>query len=449
MKKMSQRTKWILIGVAGTAVLGWSVMNTLQATQPVEEPKTAKVRATDIVLSVDGSGTLEMISLPLGFEISGEIATVLPSGTSVKQGEMIAALVNDKEELALAKASLSMASLTSPAAYSELILEKMLLEDDRELAIAVYDQATNGPDIAYYAEQVSLTEARYWDAVAVIRTVRRIPTSMKVAIERALEDWENAKLDLEWAINFVPNQTDTLLTSAQLSQTESAIQDADIAAAVIQGVLDPNLNSGASLGTGAIADSWFALREADLNLARSTIYAPFDGLVANVVVASGEKASAFQTIVQLVDPSSVTANFTVEEVDLFALNIGDPISVSLAAYPSVTLVGEVSWIGTKVNADGSVDVKGSVTIPEGIRIFSGMSVEVTVETDKAENAPALISSAIFTDPQGKTFVKKIGPLGNEETVYVTIGISDLANTQIISGLEPGDVVSLSAPKEQE
>lgn len=441
-KHKSQLFKWIAAGVILLAVLGWSVFNTLNATAPVQAPSTSKVRQGDLILTVEGSGTLEMKNLQMGFETAGVVDWIQASGSQVKAGDVIGVLESTQANLNQIEASLSMASLTSPAEVARMNLERMLEEDERDLALVLYQTTTDGPDIGYYADQVSITEAAYWDAVAAVTRARKVSPNLKVAVDKTLAAWEAALEDLEWAMHYSPNQTDVLITSAMLAQTESALQDIDIATAIMQGTFDPD---GTSQST-ELTEAWYELETASLLLEQTQITAPFDGILSGIKVNSGENVEAYQPILTLLDSEKTLVNFALEEADLRELNLGDPINVTLSAFPATTLKGEVTAIGSKVQPNGTVFIEGVVALPEGITIFSGMTVDVIVETRRSENTLILNSSAVFQEIDGTSYVWKVDALGNQEKVIVQPGISDLTNVEILNGLKVGDLVSLSQPE---
>lgn len=441
-KHKSQLFKWIAAGVILLAVLGWSVFNTHNATAPVQAPSTSKVRQGDLILTVEGSGTLEMKNLQMGFETAGVVDWIQASGSQVKAGDVIGVLESTQANLNQIEASLSMASLTSPAEVARMNLERMLEEDERDLALVLYQTTTDGPDIGYYADQVSITEAAYWDAVAAVTRARKVSPNLKVAVDKTLAAWEAALEDLEWAMHYSPNQTDVLITSAMLAQTESALQDIDIATAIMQGTFDPD---GTSQST-ELTEAWYELETASLLLEQTQITAPFDGILSGIKVNSGENVEAYQPILTLLDSEKTLVNFALEEADLRELNLGDPINVTLSAFPATTLKGEVTAIGSKVQPNGTVFIEGFVALPEGITIFSGMTVDVIVETRRSENTLILNSSAVFQEIDGTSYVWKVDALGNQEKVIVQPGISDLTNVEILNGLKVGDLVSLSQPE---
>lgn len=440
-KQKNQHIRWIAAGVIITAVIGWSAYNTLSATAPAQETASTKVKKGDMVLTVDGSGTLEIKSLPVGFESAGVIEWIMPSGSQVKTGDVIGMLESKDASLSQLESSLVMASLTSPAEIARMDLEKLLEEDERDLALEMYQNTVDGPDIRYYAEQVSITEAAYWEAVASVTRARKITPGLKVAVEKALASWEQALEDLEWAINYTPRETDVLLTSAMLSQSESALQDIDVATAVIQGTFDPNEISFST----SLTDAWYNLENANMLLERTMIIAPFDGTLSSFKVNIGEQVEAYQSVVTLLDTSKTTVQFSLEEADLRDLDLGDPISVTLSAFPTTSLDGKVTSIGSRVEPNGSVLVEGEVAIPEGIMVFSGMTVDVVVETRRTNDTLILNSSAVFHGEDGTSFVWRLNPLGGEEKIEVLTGISDLTNIEILEGLNAGDLIRLSQP----
>ncbi len=147
--------------------------------------------------------------------------------------------------------------------------------------------------------------------------------------------------------------------------------------------------------------------EAQLNVVRTsltnmTIIAPMNGIVAKRYALPGDVVQAGQPILSVYDLGSVwvTANF--EETKISALKIGDPVEISVDAYPDLKLNGRVILFGASTasqyslippnNASGNF-TKVTQRIPVKIAIdrppiqnndphplLPGMSVEVRVKT---------------------------------------------------------------------
>ncbi len=156
-----------------------------------------------------------------------------------------------------------------------------------------------------------------------------------------------------------------------------------------------------------IAVTRVATAEAQINVVRTsltnmTITAPMNGIVAKRYALPGDVVQPGQPILSVYDLGSVwvTANF--EETKLSSLKIGDPVEISVDAYPDLTLEGKVVLFGASTasqyslippnNASGNF-TKVTQRIPVKILIdrspeakgdphplLPGMSVEVRVRT---------------------------------------------------------------------
>ncbi|HEU5017278.1 MAG TPA: HlyD family secretion protein [Pseudolabrys sp.] len=86
-----------------------------------------------------------------------------------------------------------------------------------------------------------------------------------------------------------------------------------------------------------------SLHQAQINLQRTTIEAPEDGRVAKLTAAKGNYAQPGQALMSLVpDTVWVTANF--KETALADMRIGQPVTITVDAYPDKTFHGHVASI---------------------------------------------------------------------------------------------------------
>ena len=101
------------------------------------------------------------------------------------------------------------------------------------------------------------------------------------------------------------------------------------------------MKAGASAQDIAIAEAQLAQARLDLlaaeeRLAESTIVAPFDGLVTEVFVSIGERATA--EVLELVS-SDLEVVLQVDELDIGSLKIGQPAQITVEAWPAEELQG--------------------------------------------------------------------------------------------------------------
>jgi membrane fusion protein, multidrug efflux system len=137
------------------------------------------------------------------------------------------------------------------------------------------------------------------------------------------------------------------------------------------------------------------LEQAKINLSDTEISAPVDGYVTNLTAAKGEYAAAGQALMSFVPRDVwITANF--KETQLNVLRDGQPVDITVDAYPGLTFKGHVASVqagsGTAFsllppqNATGNyvkivqrVPVKIVFDNPPGVLLGPGMSVVPTVK----------------------------------------------------------------------
>jgi multidrug resistance efflux pump len=93
----------------------------------------------------------------------------------------------------------------------------------------------------------------------------------------------------------------------------------------------------------AVAQAIAARDAAALNLARTTVYAPLDGIVANAELHRGDYLTAGRTAMALVDIATLHVDGYFEETKLSHIHVGDRASVQLVGDPRL-LSGHVESI---------------------------------------------------------------------------------------------------------
>ena len=79
------------------------------------------------------------------------------------------------------------------------------------------------------------------------------------------------------------------------------------------------------------------------------------------------------------------------------------------------------------------------------RVRPGISATVEVPIETAKNATSILLSAVFND-EGVSHIYVKKPAGWERR-EVSVGINNLQHVEIRSGLEEGEVVALSRPRD--
>jgi HlyD family secretion protein len=158
-----------------------------------------------------------------------------------------------------------------------------------------------------------------------------------------------------------------------------------------------------------------------------------------------------QPMLYLPDITNLIVGTRVREVDLYKVKVGQQAVVRIDAYPELSFPAEVQFIGALAAADQSDRGGGKyfqVTLAltgQDRRLRPGMTARVHIKAEDAENVLLLPVQAVFRDNDGITFSYLSLPSGLHKTA-VTIGRENELQVEVLSGLKPGDQVSLVPPQ---
>jgi len=98
-----------------------------------------------------------------------------------------------------------------------------------------------------------------------------------------------------------------------------------------------------------IRDARAALKQAQLNLSETKLYAPSDGGITNLTVDEGFYAKVGTPLMTFISATDVWIKAYLRENSLSNLKIGDPVEILLDVAPGKIFKGEVSTIGYGVS----------------------------------------------------------------------------------------------------
>lgn len=192
--------------------------------------------------------------------------------------------------------------------------------------------------------------------------------------------------------------------------------------------------------TNAKKEAELDLRVAKSNLENTTIIAPFSGIVTDVGLEAGEQASSGVAVVSLLDNSVFYADISVDELDMYQVNLGQIASVKVDALGDLILDGTISRIGMIAQSSG-----GITTVPVTIKINDGpeelkvgYSATVTIEVERVDNVFKVPVEAVIRK-ENQSFVTVVRD-GQTITTEVTTGLSDGLNVEIRTGLKENDQI---------
>lgn len=386
------------IGTAIVLALGGGFAYSAANNSPLVGVSQASVIPLSLTVSASGS-LVAAHSAGVYPPAAGTVAKVLVTeGDSVKAGDPLATMSTGPLKLAVAQAR---AALAAARAQGEAVSNGLPSAIDRSAASAALSAARS---------QVSTANLNYtsyranYDASN--STERQMLRTLKTARSQA---------------------------SAALKAARAALTRLSVASRV-------------SLARTAVADgitaAGQALKQAERNLSRAELTAPFDGIVSvHGTVEKGAGLTPGVAAFTIVDPTRMEFEAAVNETDIADVAKDQAGTVALDAFPE-GFTGTV----TRVQASPETTATGSVAFPVRVsleagqsRLFQGMSGSVEIAVKSIPDALTVPIEAVLT----KGATRSVFLLGSDNLVHartVTVGASTDTAAQILSGLAAGDTV---------
>lgn len=421
------------------------------------------VESGDLVVTVNATGSIAPIrQLPLVFEYSGVVAEMLIlEGQVVKAGQILARLEAPElrnaitnAEIALAAQQLSYDALTAAPREVDIAVAQAALTAAQAQAGA----ASLGPDssqLAIAQLQAELSRNQLWQA----QLQRDLQTAYA---QQAVDQAAALGISLPPPANPADNLTQPII------QAENAVQLADVNAAGVenQGAdvaglsaanaqivsaqvqLDRLLNGPSEIDLLIAAKqleiAQLAFRQAELNLNRALLVAPFDGVIwkNNLVVGEIPPQGA---AMQLIDDSALILDVAVDETDIVDIQVGQQVTLEIDALPDATISGQVSRIAlTSTGAGQLVTYVVRITVDatdEPIRF--GMTATATIIVNELKDVLILPNRFIRIDrATQQAFVTVEQDNGAFTEIPVVLGVRNETESQVLSGLLAGQRVVL-------
>lgn len=170
------------------------------------------------------------------------------------------------------------------------------------------------------------------------------------------------------------------------------------------------------------------------------VKSPISGEVVEQDVAVGQLLQAGVTqCFMLSDTSTVWVLVNIYQKDLPFVRVGDPVTIQTEAYPDV-FHGRISYVAASLDPNTRTLQARIETNNPGRKLKKDMYVVATVDAGTIQNAIALPDSAVLRDSENQPFVYVEQPGNQFGRRSVTIADSVKGQTQITSGLNPGDRV---------
>jgi HlyD family secretion protein len=218
-----------------------------------------------------------------------------------------------------------------------------------------------------------------------------------------------------------------------------------------------------------------SVRKSKLQLGYTRIYSPVDGVVVTKSVDEGQTVAASfntPTIAEIAeDLSRMQVEVNIDEADIGSVRDGQKVEFSVDAFPNRRFTGSVTQVRLSPTSENNViSYKAIVSFEneqvEGQNLIPGMTANVTLIVEEktdivmVPNAalrfrPIVSSGATTGERNENAAPNRRGPAvyrlrdGKPAKIDVETGITDGANTEITSGVEPGVdvIVGVDVPRD--
>jgi membrane fusion protein, macrolide-specific efflux system len=263
-------------------------------------------------------------------------------------------------------------------------------------------------------------------------------------------DSSNANLNSLQSKMFVSNQTflNDQGSSANPSDQQKAApkyieENADWLAAEAAYKDQANVISQAQI---AVNNALFAY-----DAVASNIIAPQDGTISDLTIApgmqvggaevsGGTSGTALSTVANIKSGGTPTISVNLSEVDAAKVQTGQKATLTFDALPNQTFTGRVIGINTTGTVSSGVTSYPATIVLDTANdhILPNMSVTANIITGVKDNVLAVPTAAIQSS--GGQSTVRVLKNGQITIAQVTTGATSDADTEIVSGLNEGDIV---------
>ncbi len=404
---------------------------------PVE---IAIIETGDISLIFSYSGSLKpQDELKIIPGAAGRIESVyVEEGDAVKAGDLIASIEDDtyqvqvkQAEAALTQTKLNLVKMELGSRPEEIAASQAAVQLARaalnDVALVSDDERTTAAAALANAEAaLKIAQAEY-DKIAWAGDIGSTPQA--ASLQQATIAYESALAGYNLGTNPSDSQLAPLMLQLAQAQLNLALR------------IEPFRQVDFASAEAGIAQAEAALEMAQLQLAETEIYAPFEGVVNQVNITTGSRVSQQTPVLDLIS-SALEVLVDVPESRISQIEAGQRASLQVTAYPGQDFPGVVSSISTSADPDTrTFTVK--ITPVEGTDLLrSGMYADSSILAQENKNTILAPRQAIILDGDQPT-VFVVDDDNMVEQRPVTTGLYDEQQIEILAGLKEGDIVVIA------
>jgi len=409
-------TPWVMIvvvvGILGTGAIAWRSLTINKAGKDLSS-LTVAVKPESLSIRIKASGSVQPYqTVNLSPRVAGELAKLfVEQGDRVTKDQVVAQMDDRSIQTQIAQAQASLANARST-------LERL----------------RNGSRV----EEIATAKARLESLKARRNLARtRLDRYRDLAVQGAItrDRLDELAADEKTATANVSEQ------QRQLEQLQNGARVEDIAQAQAQ-----------------VQEAQARLNSAKVQQEDTLIRSPFDGIVtqkySNVggfvtptTSASASSSATSSSIVAVANGLEILAK--VPEVDIGQIKVGQKVEIVADAFPEQTFTGQVRLIAPEAVLEQNVtsfQVRVSLVTGKD-QLKSGMNTDLRFIGKQIDGALVVPTVAIATE-KGQTGLYFPDEKDKPQFRPVTIGITIDNKTQILKGVNSGELVFIKLPESQ-
>lgn len=472
MRRSSSKRKtniWAILSVIALILVaagGIYYFRSKQAAQPTKTVETSTIGTGNIILSATGVGSLvAKDEVSFGFKNGGHVSELIVSlGQQVKAGDVLARLDTSTLQLKYAQAAAAVAALSRPG---EIASAAQAVEDAKLKLATAKDNLQHmiGPDMLIAEDQVASAEQDL--QVAQANLVKDSSDANKGQVSQAEANLKKAQDALAYAYNnssnaytletftypirnakgttvrrdlIVPTDAELLATRAAYELAQANLYDAQNYLDILNGV--KKVDAVPASSTATMTEAKLALDSAKADLDAAALTAPMSGTITSFDLKAGQDVgtSSVVTVADMSQPYVVDASL--DETDWDKAKVGYVATITFDLLPNINYSGKIIQVYPKLDdSSGANMVHILVQLDKSIdkELPTGSTASVDVTGGEALNV-VLVPISALKEPDNGKYVVYLMKNGQPMRQEVEIGLQDIINAEVKSGLKRGDVV---------
>lgn len=333
---------------------------------------------------------------------------------------------------------------------AEVRLDSLLTSSVKEIYKREGDSVRSG-DLLLTLDQAELEAARA-QAAATLAQARAGKSGLRVTtLPQANEALAQVRAALGLSLADRERQRRLfeagVISASALEQTENAVRiyESQEKAALSQ-VQAASRGGSANLSAAAtLALAEAQLASVEINLRRTRVVAPMDGVITSRLVEAAEVVRPGSALFVLTASGRTRIVLEPDERNLALLALGQRAAVSAEAFPESSFEATLGYIAPAVNRErGTIEVRLDVPNPPNyLRPNMTVSVELSIET--RERSLAVPLTVVQELGNGRPWVGVLDSRGRVEARDVRLGLRGDSLVEILSGVRIGDRVVFEPP----